>query len=43
MSEEENENISNLYVEEIRIFCKFKVQESGFPFYSKQGDKFWNQ
>lgn len=46
MSEEENENVSNLYVEEIQIFCKVKVQEFGFPqfyFYSKQGNKFWNQ
>lgn len=29
--QEDNENICSFYVEEIRFFCKFKVQESGFP------------
>lgn len=43
MCEEDSENLYDLYVQEIRIFCNLGVQESEFLFWLQAGRKHWKQ
>lgn len=36
MCQEDSENLYNLYVEEIRLFCNLEVQESEFVFIARR-------